>query len=528
MVTADLLHPAQRRLMAAKMPPQPAHDVQLRPLGDLGPSSIIVTASRQDFVKALFEDLKASDWNSRLDSMRRQRVGADGILGLSLPMHRRFQIALYEAWCARPGRPRLDPARISGSGIVIRRTAGLQREAWIKRGKSIDGWTALTSPDADPDPSIGSAALAGNAAIRAIIAAHSGGPTIPAAETVHALYPVPPDVCSALGRTILFAVIPVASSETSEGPPPAIDFSALGPADHQDMVGHLSEYLKQRPAIAMPRAGNVLSKDWNVLDPKTIAADGQLGAFGTFLYQALAELDVLGTGPAAGRLMEVLGEISLPSGSASIDAASFLRVAIPVLISREDNPTGTVMPDSWPAISSALGERLVNAALSCLSEQYQARVPPEAKFANANALYTVRGFIRVRGHDDCPDKLVWSMESEPFRILPWWDGEGPATTIALPDLGSLKKIKPSVAFSMPPAIGNLLNNPASDLKDGNVPTPSDSGIAWLCSFSIPFITICAFIVLNIFLSLFDIIFRWMLFIKICIPIPKPPTPPATS
>ena len=39
------------------------------------------------------------------------------------------------------------------------------------------------------------------------------------------------------------------------------------------------------------------------------------------------------------------------------------------------------------------------------------------------------------------------------------------------------------------------------------------------------ITICAFIVLNIFLGLFDLIFRWMMFIKICIPIPAPPSPP---
>ena len=43
----------------------------------------------------------------------------------------------------------------------------------------------------------------------------------------------------------------------------------------------------------------------------------------------------------------------------------------------------------------------------------------------------------------------------------------------------------------------------------------------VCSFAIPTITICAFIVLNIFLSLFDLIFRWMAFIKICIPIPLP-------
>jgi len=47
------------------------------------------------------------------------------------------------------------------------------------------------------------------------------------------------------------------------------------------------------------------------------------------------------------------------------------------------------------------------------------------------------------------------------------------------------------------------------------------GLMWLCSFNIPIITLCAFIVLNIFLSLFDIFFQWMLFIKICIPIPVP-------
>jgi hypothetical protein len=45
-------------------------------------------------------------------------------------------------------------------------------------------------------------------------------------------------------------------------------------------------------------------------------------------------------------------------------------------------------------------------------------------------------------------------------------------------------------------------------------------LGWICGFNIPLITICAFIVLNIFLSLFDLIFRWLFFIKICVPFPK--------
>jgi len=59
-----------------------------------------------------------------------------------------------------------------------------------------------------------------------------------------------------------------------------------------------------------------------------------------------------------------------------------------------------------------------------------------------------------------------------------------------------------------------------DLLDGKKPAASGLKLGWICSFNIPIITICAFIVLNIFLSLFDLFFRWMMFIKVCIPFPK--------
>ena len=535
MVTATLVHPARKRLIAAKMPPEPAHDIQLRPLGDGDSRSIIVTSSAQDFVAALLEDLKAPDWRTRLDSMRRRRIGSDDVLGLSLPMHRRFQIALFEAWCGGPGRPALDPARISGSGIAVRRIRDMQREGWMKRGKSIDGWTALTQPNLDPDPVRAAAAAPANAAIRRMIDAQRGASTKPAAETVHALYPAPPDVCAALGKTVLFAVIPVSSNETSDLPPPAIDFQSLPAVDRALMVRHLSEYLKSRPEMDMPRKGQLMAPEWNIVDAATIDADRRLGAIGTFLYQASIELDALGPSAPSKALMAVLAEIQLPTAldalgrpTTTVDAAEFVRKAAPVLINREPNATGFNMPERWPAVSDALGERLVNAALACLTEQYKARVSPLGKFSDDNARYVVRGFIRVSGHEGCPDKLIWSMESEDFRVLPWWDGDGPATTIVLPDLRNLKKVKPSVAFAMPPSLGNLLKNNPTKLKDADVGAPDDIGIAWLCSFSIPFITICAFIVLNIFLGLFDLIFRWMMFIKICIPIPAPTSPPPSE
>ena len=44
--------------------------------------------------------------------------------------------------------------------------------------------------------------------------------------------------------------------------------------------------------------------------------------------------------------------------------------------------------------------------------------------------------------------------------------DGPAAKIALPDIGDLKKIKPNVAFQVPPSIANLLRGDMTKLKDG--------------------------------------------------------------
>ena len=167
-----------------------------------------------------------------------------------------------------------------------------------------------------------------------------------------------------------------------------------------------------------------------------------------------------------------------------------------------------------------LGAKLTRAALDCLSARYAQLVAAPGKFEIASDLFAVRGFLRVKGPDGCPDRLVWSQPSELFRVAAWWDGDGPVTKISLPDLSQLGKLKPNVTFEMPPFLANLLQGDMKKLSDGEGSEPSKIGLGWLCSFSLPIITLCAFIVLNIFLTLFDIFLRWMLFIKICIPIPK--------
>ncbi len=82
-------------------------------------------------------------------------------------------------------------------------------------------------------------------------------------------------------------------------------------------------------------------------------------------------------------------------------------------------------------------------------------------------------------------------------------------------------MKPNVAFQVPQPLFDLLAaNTPEDFLDGKAGQSVGAALDWICAFNIPIITLCAFIVLNIFLSLFDLIFRWLLFIKICIPVPK--------
>ena len=60
-----------------------------------------------------------------------------------------------------------------------------------------------------------------------------------------------------------------------------------------------------------------------------------------------------------------------------------------------------------------------------------------------------------------------------------------------------------------------------DLNTGDM-QPCGGGAGWgmVCSFSIPIITIVALILLIIFVKLLDIVFFWMPFFQICLPLPN--------
>lgn len=517
------LHPAKRRRMTALMPRLDNHEVVLRPLAGSDGRATIVGAEEQDFIEAVLADVASPDVVRRLAARRGKRRGADNILELSQAVHRRFHLILMEAHCRQPGAPRLDPRKLTDMGFVIRRRQRGEWHAWMRDGTRRLGWTPVVNADADPASDTFPVPVGAGLEIGAMLAARRGYRK--SREEVHPLFVAPDDICRKAGKTIIYGLIPVASGEQVDVPG-STDYQRLSDEELTNLRAHLSSYFKARPELAMPEAGQTLRPKPSILQ----SDDGSLRALGIFLQQMLVELGALENNMAARELMSAFATIRLPLEDAvagrrqkTITAADFIRRAAPILIGGEPNDSAMVMPLRWPAVDSALGSRLTRLALACLSQRAAAVTPPVGKFDGDSQRYAVRAFIRVAGHDDCPDRLIWGPSSEEFRILPWWDGDGPATKIALPGLSSLRRMKPNVSFQLPPELANLLQGDMKRLKDGEKvggPQP-ELDIFWLCSFSIPIITLCAFIVLNIFLSLFDLIFSWLAFIKICIPIPRP-------
>ena len=80
------------------------------------------------------------------------------------------------------------------------------------------------------------------------------------------------------------------------------------------------------------------------------------------------------------------------------------------------------------------------------------------------------------------------------------------------------------SFDLPSDLADLVNGLNSNTavqkmwSGGGGPSAS-LGIRFICSFSLPVITICAMIMLSIIISLLNIFLGWMAWVKICLPVP---------
>jgi hypothetical protein len=175
---------------------------------------------------------------------------------------------------------------------------------------------------------------------------------------------------------------------------------------------------------------------------------------------------------------------------------------------------------------------------NAVADSYTAASPTTAQEARGRAqvqrlrydhdsLYAAWCWVRVAGRDPCEnDQLVWTARTEPFAIAEPTDvlGAKPAT-IQLPDLPRLIRDIPRIAKARakPFAAFNTPRNSGYNVSDDPKKTTRSWGVGWICSFAIPVLTICAFIMFSIIFSILIILpsFTWMLLLKFCIPIPVP-------
>jgi hypothetical protein len=484
-----------------------------------------------DFIAAILDELQREAVFQPDSPFHQSVLTATPPLTLLQPVHRTFYVALLEAVCDSFDipelQPRLDAKQIHSAGLVVRRVgANNALEAWQTEiqpdGSRKKGWfllNALTA-DLDPDPAYQPAPnLTGHGELDRQLQAQA----IARQETVSALYVAPPDLCNHLKRTVLYGVVPVTSNEVSEVPPVT---AIADMANAEDVSNAIQAMLPLYLRIGGDRAQPVRPLTLGVAD--AVRQNDQIQTFIDTLRQLKFHFQAFDNAV----LINELNQISVQLSNRTQPLGELLQQATQVLVDRQ--PGQVELPTQWPAIAPDRSQRIFNLLQANLLNRLSEVAANEGRFEDNNRFYQVRAFIRLRGDAPCPPHIIWSDYSPAFQIAPWYaNGDAPPVKVALPDVmdfQTLKNLKPNVAFSVPPKLFDFLNkqnkqNPKSIFQNGPNDDASGLGIAWICSFNIPIITLCAYIVLNIFLQLFNLVFGWIFMIKICIPVPVPKQKP---
>jgi hypothetical protein len=500
---------------------------------------LLLQRSDEHFLESTLEALRSEAGRRSLQGHQARSRNRDGVLKLYQPIQRQFHVAVVELYCETPGQPRFDPARIEAVGLVLRRLgAGRQPQGWMSREGRLLGWLPLSRiGGADADPLASARLLHGRTGVadldRHLDAWRRQQDEGRLNEQVIPLYVAPPDICREAGRTLYYGIVPTVSGEQPElQPEDAAPFGAdFGPRT-SEFLAHLPIALRGH-AAALPRPGQLLGADWlkQSFTPGEQAHSDALLELLRLLTQLSGEFDAFGSSEPARQLQQVLAgiELTLPlrSGQSQperTDAFRFLKAARRCLLLGESG-TGPRVPEVWPALEVSVRHALLDALHAALAARAAAQPHPAGRFDDLSARYQLRPFVRLKPQGRCPGRLVWGSASEDFVIAAWYEGaQGPVARIVLPDPGDkglLASLKPNVSFVVPPSLQSLLSADSKSLLEGKGQS-SGAGLTWICSFSLPVITICAFIVLNLFLSLFNLVFGWLASLKICLPFPKPP------
>lgn len=446
---------------------------------------------------------------------------AQGALKLFQPVHGRFYLVCSSLCCRVPGFPdrvvrRADDERV---GFVLRRLAGGVEHAWAGPDGE-RGWRPLADARALP----------------------ADEERLPMSETT-----------SGAGRTLFFGYLPVASGETFKlaplppGAPDAADFpdtrvEELGSRFTRPLTGDLKDGLPVGRTMAIREVSDAMARTASVY--LLLEAYEWLADPGNLPDVAAVLAGEPGAALAAPKLAEkqaLLAHLqSAPAGQLSL--ASLIgdvarqRAAL--------NQPGGVEGDAklgqlglGPAYNlkpGPAGPHPRQAALLALIDLARAALPdtrPPVRLPKLSQRDDERYLVRcVYERPMCArEPAVVSQPSQPFRLAPFFDPDAPARPVRIPlpgdvSIAGMRKFKKNVSFIMSDAMRSKmerLTGAEQKLLDGDSPNPEQPfDLAFICSFSIQIIFIVAFMLLLVFVFVLNIIFSWIIFFRICLPIPK--------
>jgi hypothetical protein len=465
------------------------------------------------------------------------------------PVHRILNVALLQLTCDTLNQPRLDPKRVESAGLVIRRVVrtgvpdrpdlppmdrlDLPASAWMRSTDGQFQWVALSNVQEleDPDPAQRPQLYSGQPELDRLLKLQTLSSA--KAEVFTPAFVAAPAVCEAAGRTLVYAVIPTASSDVTTVPPPSPQY------DLQTLSKSLLPTLLRRGKHDAPMADQQVDYHFMSDDYAKAHSGDTFPKFSLTLRMLYTVFGAFDDNAQAQSLIAALNQhnVYFPTtvdGSPALlplAMGTFYQQAAQALIDYDPAGGGPVpwltMPHAWDGFSGEDHTEIV-AKIAPLLQLRSAQVTaPMGRYQDASRLYRLRVFLRIKSEvPGCPAKLVWSKPSDPFRIAAWHECAGRTQPpVSLPDPTDpnfRKNAKPNCSFAVPAGLMNgIQGSSLSGLTAGSGPAPGGVQLNWICGFSIPLITICAFFVLNIFLTLLNLVFFWLPFIKICIPFPAP-------
>jgi hypothetical protein len=455
-----------------------------------------------------------------LGEPRDQPPPPPSVLKLYQPAHGHFNLVAANLVCRVPGMPdrSVDPARHERVSFVLRRLADDGSEmAWVDDPVGGKGWQALAAPDAgkvgqleERLPLFPVSFAQGERRRRLLVGliptgsresfqAGAGESSVTPPRDVLEREHADPRLEDAQARVI--GVLAELTDPGTDPPPPSQEedislFLVLDLADFlmTTLPDQWKPVLEGAAPVPAASPGRAL---YDLLDGACAAPNATWLQAMRAVWQQKQRIALEGT-TADPVLRYRLREIALnPQGRkvlSHVDLESALRKALGKYEWPQDRPVATPVPKLDPDVSTAYTLRCVFERLSCGPLQ-----PP-----------------------------VVSEPSERFALASFFDTDAPARPIriAMPvdtTLSGLRKYNRNVAIIMSNKLREQVvsvSNAKETLK-GNVGQGQAFELGQICSFSIPIITICALIVLMIFIMLLNIVFWWLPLLRICLPIALP-------